>query len=125
MSEYNLTHHILKAAYKVHSALGPGLLESVYHECLFYELKKQGFNVEKEKPIPVIYDNVKMNVGYRMDLFVNEKVVVEIKSVKALIDIHTAQLITYLRISNCKVGLLLNFNVPSLKKGIKRVVNNF
>ena len=125
MSNSNLTHQILSAAYKVHSTLGPGLLESIYQECLFFELKQRGFKVEKEKPIPVIYENIKMNVGYRMDLLVNEKVVVEIKSVKALIDIHTAQLITYLRVSNCKVGLLLNFNVPSLKKGIKRVVNNY
>jgi len=124
LREQNLTHEILRAAYKVHSALGPGLLESVYQECLFFELKQQGFHVEKEKPIPVIYEDIKMEVGYRMDLFVNKKVVIEIKSVRELIDLHMAQLITYLKVSNCKVGLLINFNVPSLKTGIRRVVND-
>ena len=117
-----LTEQILKCSYRIHTELGPGLLESAYEECLFYELIKSGFDVEKQKPMPLIYKEVRLDAGYRVDLLVNKKVVLEIKSVDALADIHTAQVLTYLKLSQCKVGLLMNFNVPSLKNGIKRLV---
>jgi GxxExxY protein len=103
--------------------LGPGLLESSYEECLYYELSKLGLAVEKQKPLPLIYEEVKLEIGYRVDLIVEKKVVVEIKAVEALNDVHTAQVLTYLKLSNCKIGLLLNFNVSSLKNGIKRLIN--
>jgi len=114
---------ILKCAFKVHSELGPGLLESAYEECLFYELKQSGMSVEKQKTLPLVYHEVKLDAGYRIDLLVENKVVVEIKAVEALNDVHTAQLLTYLKLSRCKIGLLLNFNVASLKNGIKRLAN--
>lgn len=117
-----LTEKILRCAFKVHSALGPGLLESSYKECLFYELIKSGFVVEKEKALPLIYEEVKLEVGYRIDLLVENKVIIEIKAVEALNDVHTAQVLTYLKLSGCKVGLLLNFNTSSLKNGIKRLM---
>ena len=124
MNENELSHLILKCALTVHSELGPGLLESAYEECLFYELKQCGLNVEKQKVLPLVYKGIKLDAGYRLDLLVNNKVVVEIKSVEAFNDVHLAQVITYLKLSGCKLGLLLNFNVRSLKEGIKRVVNN-
>ena len=117
-----LTEQILKYAFKVHSALGPGLLESSYKECLFYELNKNGFYTEKEKPMPLYYEEIKMDIGYRLDLLVEGKVVVEIKCVECFTDVHTAQLITYLKLSECKIGLLLNFKTSSLKNGIKRII---
>ena len=121
--EYNLiTEQILKAAFKVHSELGPGLLESAYEECLYYELKQAGFIVDKQKALPLIYYEVKLDAGYRIDLLVENAVVVEVKAVEALNDVHTAQVLTYLKLSGCKVGLLLNFNVASLKNGIKRLI---
>jgi len=123
MHENEISKEILNAAFKVHTALGPGLLESAYQECLFYELKKRGLQVEKEKPLPLIYEEVKLEIGYRVDLFVENKVIIELKSVEALNDIHLAQILTYLKLSDCKLGLLMNFNVKSLKLGIKRVVN--
>jgi len=122
MNDYELTEQILKAAFTVHSALGPGLLESSYKECLAYELMKSGLYVEREKPMPLIYQEVKLDIGYRLDLLVERKVVVEIKVAEAFTDVHLAQVLTYLRLSNCKIGLLLNFKVASLKNGIKRVV---
>jgi GxxExxY protein len=118
----NITGKIIGAAFKVHSALGPGLLESSYKECLFYELSKIGLLVEKEKALPLLYEEVKLEVGYRIDLFVERTVVVEIKSVEAITDVHTAQVLTYLKLSESKVGLLINFNVADLKKGIKRLI---
>lgn len=117
-----LTSSILHCAYKVHSALGPGLLESAYEECLQYELNRAGFIAIKQKPMPLIYEEKKLELGYRIDLFVEGKVVIEIKSVDALNPVHFAQLMTYLKLSNCRVGFLLNFNVVSLKDGIKRVI---
>ncbi len=117
-----LTEQILKYAFKVHSALGPGLLESSYKECLFYDLNKNGINTEKEKPMPLYYEEIKMDIGYRLDLLVDKKVVVEIKCVQCFTDVHTAQLITYLKLSGCKIGLLLNFKTASLKNGIKRII---
>ena len=106
----------------VHSALGPGLLESSYKECLFYEFNKNGIFAEKEKAMPLYYEEIKMNVGYRVDLMIENKVILEIKCAESFTDIHTAQLLTYLKLSGCKVGLLLNFKTASLKNGIKRLI---
>lgn len=114
---------VLDCAFIVHSALGPGLLESAYQECLFYELSELGLKVEKQKPLPLIYKEIKLEVGYRIDLLVENQVIVEIKSVDALNDVHLAQILTYMKLSDCKLGLLVNFNVKLLKDGIKRVVN--
>jgi GxxExxY protein len=118
-----VTEKIIGAAMKVHSALGPGLLESAYQACLFRELEKKGLSVESEVLLPVMYDGETIDVGYRMDLLVEEQVVVELKSVDKVLPIHEAQLITYLKLSNKKVGLLINFNVLHLRDGITRRVN--
>jgi len=123
--ENQITELIIGYAIKVHKALGPGLLESAYESCLHYEVFSNGLFVERQKPIPLIYNDVKMDCGYRADLVVENKVVVEIKSLDALNEIHLMQIITHLKLTNCKVGLLINFNVLRLKDGIKRVVNNF
>ena len=123
MMENELSTKVIGAAIKVHSALGPGLLESAYKECLFYILVKEGFKVEKEKPMPLVFEEVKLDCGYRIDLLVENKVVIEIKSVDALNDVHLAQTLTYLKLGNYKLGLLINFNVALLKQGIKRVAN--
>ena len=117
-----LSNKVIGLAIKVHKALGPGLLESSYNECLFYEIAKAEYRVEKEKPLPLIYETVKLDIGYRIDLLVETKLVVEIKSVDALTDIHTAQVLTYLKLSGNRLGLLINFNVTLLKNGIKRLV---
>jgi GxxExxY protein len=117
-----LTSSVLKCAYKVHDELGPGLLESTYEECLHYELSKRGISSLKQKPIPLIYDQLKMDIGFRIDLLIENKVVVEVKSVETLIPVHTAQLMTYLKLSGCRIGFLINFNVVSLKEGIKRFI---
>ncbi len=117
-----ITHEILDSAYKVHSALGPGLLESAYRACLVYELRKKGFSVEEEKALPLIYEEVKLDCGYRIDILVEGNVVIELKTVEAFTDVHTAQVLTYLRLSGNHVGLLLNFYTKSLKDGIKRLV---
>jgi GxxExxY protein len=114
---------VLDCSFKVHTALGPGLLESAYEACLFYELRQSGLNVKKQLPLPLIYDEVKLDAGYRVDLLVEEQVIVEIKSVDGLADIHLAQILTYLKLSGCKLGLLVNFNVRHLKDGIKRVIH--
>ncbi len=124
MTENELSSVVIGCAIKVHSALGPGLLESAYKECLFYELCRAGLAVEKEKALPLVYESVKLECGYRVDLLVEGKLIIEIKAVEALTDIHLAQVLTYLKLSNCKLGLLMNFNVVQLKQGIKRVVNN-
>lgn len=116
---------IIGCAIKVHKALGPGLLESAYVECLYYELCKTPLEIQKQKPIPLVYEDVKLECGYRADLIASNKVVVEVKSVDALNDIHLAQLLTYLKLANCKVGLLMNFNVLKLIDGIRRVVNKY
>jgi GxxExxY protein len=123
MNEINqITHEILDSAYKVHSTLGPGLLESTYRTCLVYELREKGFKVEEEKTLPLIYENLKLDCGYRIDLLVEDKVVIELKTVENFKDVHTAQVLTYLKLSGCKVGLLLNFYTKSLKDGIKRLI---
>jgi len=124
MTENEIAKVIVNCAYKVHTALGPGLLESSYEECLFYELQKYELIVEKQKPLPLVYEEVKLDIGYRVDLMVNNKVIIEIKSVDALNDVHMAQILTYLKLSGCKLGLLINFNVALIKNGIRRVVNN-
>jgi len=113
---------VLDCSFKVHSALEPGLLESAYNECLFYDLLEAGLKVEKQKPLPLIYKHVHLDAGYRIDLLVENRIVVEIKSIESLADIHLAQILTYLKLSECKLGLLVNFNVLHLKDGIKRVV---
>jgi GxxExxY protein len=123
MEYKELTEKIIKCAMEVHTALGPGLLENIYKECLFHKLCKDGFSVEKEWPLPVIFEWISLNCGYRIDLLVEGKVVIELKSVKKIDDIHLAQILTYLRLGKFKVGLIINFNVSSLKDGIKRVVN--
>jgi GxxExxY protein len=124
MTENELSNLVIGCAIKVHSSLGPGLLESAYQECLVYELRRAGLGVEKQKPLPLVYESVKLECGYRVDLLVEGKLIIEIKSVEALTDIHLAQVLTYLKLSNCKLGLLMNFNVVQLKQGIRRVVNN-
>jgi len=118
-----LTEEILKCAFKVHTNLGPGLLESSYEVCLQYELIKSGLNAEKQKVLPLIYEELKLDAGYRVDLLVENRVVIEIKAIERFLDIHVAQVLTYLKLSGCKIGLLLNFNVMSLKNGIKRIAN--
>src|SRR4051794_14038337 len=124
MTENELSNLIINRAMKVHTALGPGLLESSYKECLHFELLKSGVFAEKEKALPLVYEEVKLECGYRIDLLVEHKLVVEVKSVEAISDVYLAQVLTYLRLSRCKLGLLLNFNVASMKNGIRRVVNN-
>jgi GxxExxY protein len=124
MTENLLSSVVIGRAFNVHSALGPGLLESTYEVCLCYELAKIGLKVEKQKPLPLVYQEIKLECGYRVDIMVEHKLILEIKSVEAINDIHLAQLLTYLRLSNCKLGLLLNFNVLHMKDGIKRVANN-
>jgi GxxExxY protein len=124
MTENEISKIIVDCALKIHRALGPGLLESAYEECLFYELIKRDLRVEKQKALPLIYEEVKLNVGYRVDLIVEDKVVIELKSVEMINDVHLAQVLTYLKLSECKLGLLINFNVALIKYGIKRVVNN-
>ncbi|NOU46868.1 MAG: GxxExxY protein [Bacteroidales bacterium] len=123
MLENDISEKIIGCAIEVHKSLGPGLLESAYLGCLFYELQKAGLQVEKQKPLPLIYKEVKLDVGYRIDLFVEEKVIIELKSVEALNEIHIAQVLTYLKLSDCKLGLLMNFNVLRVVDGIKRLVN--
>jgi len=123
MTENELSNKIIGCALKVHSELGPGLLESAYEECLYYVLTKESITVEKQKPMPLVFEEVKLDFGYRIDLLVENKVVIEIKSVEAINDVHLAQTLTYLKLGNFKLGLLINFNVVILKNGIKRIVN--
>jgi GxxExxY protein len=123
MINKELTDKILACAFKVHSKLGPGLLESVYEECLCYELKKIGLKFDRQVEMGVSYEDLNIQTGYRLDILVENEVIVELKSVKKLNDIHKAQTLTYLKLSGLKTGLLLNFNVTSLVKGIKRISN--
>ena len=125
MDDNILTEHIIGCAIKVHRKLGPGLLESAYKECLLYELRKSSFFVEKEKALPLVYEQVKLECGYRIDIMVEKQVIIEIKSVDSLNDIHTAQVLTYLKLANCRIGLLINFNVELLSKGIRRLYNKY
>ena len=123
MTENEISKIVFESALKVHKVLGPGLLESAYEERLFYELRKFDLKVEKQKALPLIYEEVKLDVGYRIDIIIEEKFIVEVKSVEALTDVHLAQLLTYLRLSDCRLGLLINFNVKLLKEGVRRVIN--
>lgn len=118
----SLDYIILGCALEVHKSLGPGLLENAYKECLYYKLQKSGLNVEKEKAMPLVFEEVKLDCGYRIDLLVEDEIVVELKSVESLTDVHLAQILTYMRLGNYNLGLLLNFNVSVLKNGIKRVI---
>lgn len=118
----SLTGKILGCAYTVHSELGPGLFERVYEECLFYELCKSGLYVEKQVELPVEYKGITLDTGYKLDLLVEDEIILELKSVKELTDLHTAQLLTYMKLSDCEIGFLMNFNVKSLKDGIKRYI---
>ncbi len=122
MTENEISKIILDCSYKVHTILGPGLLESVYRECLAYELIKTGLKVEKEKALPLVYEKVRLECGFRIDILVERKVVIELKTVEALNDVHIAQTLTYMKLSGCHLGLLLNFYTKSLKYGIKRLI---
>lgn len=123
MTENEISNKVIGLAIEVHSALGPGLLESAYKECLYYKVSNSGLWIEKEKAMPLVFENVRLECGYRIDLLIESKLVIEIKSVDALADIHLAQTLTYMKLGNYKLGLLMNFNVLKLKDGIKRVVN--
>jgi len=125
MNENEIAKIIVNAAFNVHKKLGPGLLESTYEACLFYELELADLAVSSQVALPVIYKDVYLECGYRIDLLVNESLIVEIKAVQELNNIHMAQTITYLKLSNCKLALLINFNVAKIKDGIKRVINGY
>jgi GxxExxY protein len=122
LSEDEISNIIIGCAIEVHRNLGPGLLESAYEECLYYELKLAGLHVQKQIPMPISYKEIKLDHGYRLDLLINNKVVIELKSVEAFTDVHIAQVLTYLKLGNYKLGLLLNFHVKILKNGIKRLI---
>ncbi len=124
MTENEISKIIVNTAYDIHVQLGPGLLESVYEEIMFFELTKQGLNVERQKAIPVIWDDLKMELGFRADLIIENKVIVELKSVETIAPVHPKQLLTYLKITGLKLGLLINFNEKLIKDGITRIVNN-
>jgi GxxExxY protein len=119
----SLSHRIIGCAMNVHRSLGPGLLENAYEECLTYELRDAGLFVERQKALPLVYREIKMDAGYRVDLLVENKIVLELKSVDFLNDVHIAQVLTYLKLSGCRLGLLINFNVAVLKDGVKRLAN--
>lgn len=125
METNELTGKIIQCAIEVHKALGPGLLESSYKECLYFELQEAGLKVEKEKALPLVYRDVKLDCGYRIDLLVEDQIVLELKSVEALNDVHMAQILTYLKLQKLRYGLLINFNVARLKDGLKRVVQGY
>lgn len=120
-----ITGAILSSAIRVHSALGPGLLESAYQACLAHELRSQSFIVQTEVPMPLIYNGVKLDIGYRIDLLVEKQVIVEVKAVESLLPIHTAQLLSYLKLSGNRIGLLMNFHVRSMRDGIQRIANGY
>jgi GxxExxY protein len=124
MTENEISKIVVNVAYDIHVKLGPGLLESVYESIMFYELTKLGFKVEKQKAIPVIWDDLKMELGFRADLIVENKVIIELKSVETIAPVHPKQLLTYLKITGLKLGLLINFNEKLIKDGITRIANN-
>lgn len=125
MTENEISRIVIESALKVHRALGPGLLESAYLECLTYELGKTQLHIENQKSLPLIYLDVKLNAGFRVDIMIENKFIVEVKAVESISDLHLAQIITYLKLADCKLGLLINFNVPLLKQGLRRIANNF
>ena len=120
-----ITEQVIGAAIEVHRTIGPGLLESAYEACLVFELRERGFKVEQQKPLPVVYKNVKLDCGYRLDLVIEDRVIVEVKAVEKLTSVHEAQLLSYLRLYGCRVGLLINSHVSMLKNGVRRIVNQF
>ncbi len=122
MEENEISRKIIGLSIEVHRTLGPGLLESAYKECLYFKMVQSGLKAEKEKPIPLVYEEVKLDCGYRIDILVENKVVIEIKSIEALTDVHTAQILTYMKLGCFKLGLLINFNVFLLKDGIRRFI---
>lgn len=124
MTENEISRKIIGLAIEVHKALGPGLLEKAYQECLYYKINQVGLHVEKEKALPIIFEEIKLDCGYRVDLLVENKLIIELKSVDSLNEIHLAQTLTYLKLGKFKLGLLINFNEVLLKDGIRRVVNN-
>ena len=123
MHENKIANIIIGCAIDVHKALGPGLLESAYQECLYYKLLKEGLQLHKEKPMPLVFEEVHLECGYRIDILVEDKVVIEVKSVEALNSVHMAQTLTYMKLGDYKLGLLINFNVSLLKQGVKRIIN--
>jgi GxxExxY protein len=123
MRENELAAIVIDCGLKVHRKLGPGLLESVYEECLHYEIKNKGLKIERQKILPVEYENIQLSSGYRLDLIVEDKLIIELKAVEDVHELHFAQLLTYLKLSKTKLGLLINFNVPLFKDGVRRVVN--
>ena len=123
MTENEIAQKVIGLAIEVHRALGPGLLESAYKECLYYKMVESKLRVQKEKPMPLVFEGVQLECGYKIDLLVENKLVIEIKSVEALNDVHLAQTLTYMKLGNYKLGLLINFNVALLKHGIRRVIN--
>ncbi len=125
MTDYELTQKVIGCAMKVHSAPGPGLLESAYKECLCFELWKAGFFAEKEKPMPLVYAEVRLDCRYRVDIMVERRLILEIKAVEALNDVHLAQVLTYLKLADLRLGLIMNFHVLHLRNGIRRVVNKY
>lgn len=125
MTIHQLTYKIIEAAIKVHRKLGPGLLESAYEACLVYELEAAGFRVERQRPVPLVYETVKLDCGFRADLVVEGKVVVEVKAKEGLHPVDEAQLLSHLRLLNLQIGLLINFHVTVLKEGVRRMVNNY
>ena len=124
MTENEISKVVVNTCYEIHTKLGAGLFESVYEEILFYELQKIGLKIERQKAIPVIWDDIKMELGFRADIIVENKVILELKSVENIAIVHQKQLQTYLRLTGIKLGLLINFNVPLIKEGIQRIVNN-
>jgi len=124
MTENELSKIIVDCCFKIHTKLGPGLLESVYEEILTYELKKAGLRIKRQQGLPVVYDELKMDLGFRADIIVEDKVIIELKSIEAIAPVHLKQLLTYLKITGIKLGLLINFNEALIKDGIRRVVNN-
>ena len=125
MTENELSKIVFEAGLKIHRKLGPGLFETVYEQCLFYELKKQGLKVEKQIVLPIIYDELKINNAFRIDILVESKLILEIKAVEFINPSHKAQLLTYLKMTNCKLGLLINFNEETFKAGVSRIINGY
>ncbi len=124
MHENEIARQIVDAAYKIHTTLGPGLLESAYQATLVYELQRRGLHIEAEKPMPVVYEDIQLDIGFRADLIVEDKVIVELKSVEQIAPVHKKQLLTYLRLAGKRLGLLINFGAPLIKDGITRIVNH-
>lgn len=124
MSENDIAKIIVDCCFKIHTILGPGLLESVYEKVLIYEINKRNLQVESQKTLPVVYDNIKLDIGFKADLIVENKVIIELKSIETILPVHHKQLLTYLRLTGLKLGLLINFNESLIKNGIKRIVNN-